>query len=131
MKAMIGMMRTMFSLPVPVGIWLGWLMAINMVVPLFYITTPEAQWTLLAAIAGVITMTLIFKAQGFVRLLGIGHVYWVPQVIWFWMRLEAAPPGSLFLYWMWSIFAFNTLSIIIDTIDVLRYINGDRAPYVT
>ena len=54
MKAMIGMMRTMFSLPLPVGLWLGWLMAINMVVPLIYITTPEAQWTLLAAIAGVI-----------------------------------------------------------------------------
>ena len=130
MKAMMDMMRTMFTLPVPVGIWLGSLMVINMAVPLFYITTPEAQWTLAAAIAGGITMTMIFQAQGFVRLLGIGHIYWIPQVIWFATRLDAAPPGSLFKYWMWSIIVFNSLSIIVDSIDVFRYIKGERTPYL-
>ncbi len=130
MKAMIGMMRTMFSLPIPIGLWLAWLMTINMAVPLLYITTPEAHWTLAAAIAGVITMTMIFKTQGFVRLLGIGHIYWIPQVIWFWTRLETAPPNNLFYYWMWSIIVFNTLSIIVDSIDVFRYIKGERAPYL-
>lgn len=131
MKAMMDLMKTMFSLPVPIRLWLGLLMMINMAVALFFITTPEGIVTILAAIAGVITMTMLFQAKGFVRLMGLGHIYWVPLVIWFWTRLELAPPGSLFRYWMWSIIVLNTISIVIDTIDIVRYIYGERAPYVT
>ncbi len=131
MKAMMDFMKTMFSLPVHVRLWLGLLMMINMAVPLAFITTPEGIVTILAAIAGVITMTMLFQAKGFVRLMGLGHIYWVPLVIWFWTRLELAPPGSLFRYWMWSIIILNTISIVIDTLDIVRYIKGERAPYVT
>jgi hypothetical protein len=131
MKAMMDLMKTMFSLPVPTRLWLGLLMMINMAVPLFFITTLEGIMTIAAAIAGVITMTILFQAKGFVRLMGLGHIYWVPLVIWFWARLELASPGSLFRYWMWSIIVLNTISIVIDTIDIVRYIKGERAPYVT
>ena len=130
MNTMIAFMKTMFSLPVPSRIWLGLLMMINMAVPLVFIKTPEGIMTILAAMAGVITMTMLYKAKGFVRLMGLGHVYWVPLVIWFWMRLELAPSGSLFYYWMWSIIVLNTISIVIDTIDIVRYIKGERTPYV-
>lgn len=130
MKAMIGFMKTMFSLPAPIRLWLGLLMALNMFVPFLFITTPEAQWTVVAAIAGAMTMAKIFQARGFVRLIGIGHIYWVPLVIWFAMRLDAAPSGGLFRYWMLSIIVLNSISIVIDVIDVLRYIKGDRAPFV-
>ena len=102
-----------------------------MAVPLAFIKTPEGIVTILAAMAGVITMTMLYQAKGFVRLMGLGHVYWVPLVIWFWMRLELAPSGSLFYYWMWSIIVLNSISLVIDTIDIVRYINGERAPYVT
>ena len=131
MKAMIAFMKTMFSLPMPARIWLGLLTMMNMALPLIFITTPEGIATLAAALAGVITMTLLFQAKGFVRLMGLGHIYWVPLVIWFWMRLELAPPDSLFFYWMWSIILLNTISLVIDTSDIVRYIKGERAPYVT
>ncbi len=131
MKAMMNFMRTLFSLPMPIRIWLGLLMFLNMVVPLFYIRTPEGIATLAAAMAGAVTMTIINERLGFVRLMGIGHIYWIPQVIWFWFRLDLASPGSLFQYWMWSIIVLNSVSILIDLIDIIKYIQGERAPYVT
>ena len=130
MKAMMNFMRTMFSLPMPIRIWLGLLMFLNMVVPLFYIKTLEGIATLAAAMAGAVTMTIINERLGFIRLMGIGHITWLPLVIWFWFRLDLADPDSLFLYWMWSIIILNTVSIIIDAIDIIKYIQGERAPYV-
>jgi hypothetical protein len=73
MKAMMDFMKTMFSLPVHIRLWLGLLMMINMAVPIAFITTPEGFVTILAAIAGVITMTMLFQGKGFVRLMGLGH----------------------------------------------------------
>ena len=54
MKAMMNFMRTMFSLPMPIGIWLGLLMFFNMAVPLLYLRTPEGIATLAAAMAGAV-----------------------------------------------------------------------------
>ena len=84
----------------------------------------------MAAIVGAVTMTIVHQAKGFVRLLGIGHIYWVPPVLWFWFRMDLATSGGLFWYWMWSIIVLNTLSILVDAIDIIRYLKGDRAPYV-
>lgn len=131
MKSMMKFMRTLFSLPISIRIWLGLLMFLNMLVPLFYITTLEGMVSLAAAMAGAVTMTIINERLGFVRLMGIGHVYWVPQVIFFGFRLDLAPTGSLFLYWMWSIIVLNSVSILIDGIDIIKYIRGERAPYVS
>ncbi len=130
MKAMMDLMKTMFSLPVPVRIWLAILMILNMAVPLVFIATPEGMATIASAMAGVITMTWLYQAKGFVRLMGIGHIYWVPLVLWFLTRLELAEPGSLFFYWMLSIIVLNTISLVIDTMDIFRYVKGERAPYV-
>ena len=124
-------MRVMFSLPVPIRIWLGLLMFLNMAVPLIYIGTPEGVAVFVAAMVGAVTMAEIHQQMGFVRLIGVGHLTWLPLVIWFVFRLDLADPGSLFWYWMWSIIILNSISMVIDMIDIMKYIQGERAPYVT
>lgn len=96
MKAMIDFMKTMFSLPMPIRLWLGLLMTLNIVLPLIFISTPEGKLTLAAAMAGAMTMSMIFQKQGFVRLLGIGHVYWIPLVMWLLSRLEQVENDGFF-----------------------------------
>ncbi len=76
-------------------------------------------------------MTAIFAVKGFVRLLGIGHIFWVPMVPWLWTRLDQVEPESLIGYWIIAVVALNSISLIIDAIDVVRYVAGDREPYVT
>jgi hypothetical protein len=127
---MISFIKTMLALPKPWVAWVMLLMAVNVVIPLFYVTTIEAQVILGAALIGAIIQTAIFSAKGFVRLLGIGHILWVPMVFWLWSRLDLAAPGSFFHSWLIAVIVIDTISLVIDATDVIRYWNGDRDPQI-
>ncbi len=130
MKAMIDFLRTMVTLRKPWVIWVMLLMVVNMIIPLFYLGTLEGKVVLGAFVFGALFQVGIFSAKGFVRLLGIGHIAWVPMVVWLWTRLDVAPAGSLVRYWLIATIVLVTLSLIIDAADVIRYLRGERAPYL-
>jgi hypothetical protein len=109
-------------------VWIAVLIAVNMIGPLSIIKSIEAQVVLSVAVIGGIIQMLIFKAKGFVRLLGLGHFLWIPMVPWLFSRLEGAAPETPFYYWILMVICLNSLSIIIDVTDVIRYILGERAP---
>ena len=130
MKTMISFIKTMLALPKPWVAWVMLLMAVNVVIPLFYVTTIEAQVILGAALIGAIIQTAIFSTKGFIRLLGIGHILWVPMVFWLWSRLDLAAPDSFFQSLLIAVVVLNTISLIIDATDVIRYWNGERDPQI-
>ena len=122
-------MLTMFKL-VP-RLWFIALVAVN-IASLFFIDTIEARVVLAVLLISIIIMTEIYRRLGFVRLLGTGHILWVPMVLWLWMRLNQTPPlDNTFKYWLMIVIAMNAISLVIDGIDVIRYIKGDRVPYYT
>ncbi len=113
--------------------WVGWimlLMMVNMVIPLFYLGTLEGKVVLGGFVLGALFQGGIFSAKGFVRLLGIGHLPWVPMVIWLWTRLDVAPASSLFRHWLLATIVLVSISLLIDAVDVIRYLRGERDPYV-
>ncbi len=130
MKSIINFMKTMLIMPIHWQAWLGILVTANIVVPMFYIHTLEAQVILATAIVGLIIMAFIFSMKGFVRLMGIGHFGWLPLVFWLGMRLEHAPADSLLGYWLMTVIVLDSLSLFIDTTDVLRYVKGERQPFL-
>jgi len=131
MKAMIGLMKAMMTgMPVPWRIWNGLLITVNMLIPLYYIHTLEAKVVIGSVMVGVTIMTVIFKSRGFVRLLGLGHALWVPMVPWLWTRLQDISFDSTFGYWLVAVIVIDSLSLIIDVIEVLRYIRGERTPTI-
>ena len=122
-------MLTRFKL-VP-RLWLIALVAVN-IASLFFIDTIEARVVLAVLLISIIIMTEIYRRLGFVRLLGTGHILWVPIVLWLWMRLIQTPPlDNTFKYWLMIVIAMNSISLLIDGIDVIRYIKGDRVRYYT
>ena len=127
---MMDFMRTMLTLPKPWVAWVMLLMTANMVLPLFYLGTPEGKVVLGGFVLGAVLQTAIFSAKGFVRLLGIGHVAWVPMMYWLWTRLDLAPAGGFFRFWLLATIVLVSLSLLIDAIDVVRYVRGERDPYV-
>ncbi len=131
MKSMMKLMKTMMIMPIPWQVWLGILVIVNVIVPFFFIHRLEAQVVLATFIVGLVIMSVIFSVKGFVRLLGIGHIGWLPLVFWLWTRLDHAPADSIFGYWLMAVVVLNSLSLIIDTIDVLRYVKGERRPVLT
>ncbi len=131
MKAMIGFAKGLMSLPMPWPVWLGLLVAVNVAGPIYFFEAFEAKVVLAAFLASAALMTAIFAAKGFVRLLGIGHIFWIPMVPWLWTRFDQVEPDNLIGYWMIAVMAVNGIALIIDAIDVLRYVRGEREPYVT
>ncbi len=131
MKVMMDFNRTLLLMPKPWLVWLALLVAANMVVPLFYITTREGQVVLVAILVGAVIQMVIFGAKGFVRLLGLGHILWVPMVPWLWTRLDQDSSGSIFGYWLLAVIVLDSLSLMIDVVDVIRYIKGERAPQLS
>ncbi len=124
-------MRTMFVNGPGLAVWLGVLLAVNFVVPLVFVGRLEAQVVLFAGMAGALVQMLLFRAKGFVRLLGIGHVPWIPMVPWLWMRLDQAAWPSAFGFWLVAVIVLDGLSLILDVTDVLRYLGGERTPHLT
>jgi hypothetical protein len=130
MKAMIDFFRTMLKFPKPWLFWLGLLMAANMVGPIVFIKSLEGRMVILAAMAGAAIQIAIFGSKGFVRLLGIGHLPWLPLVLWLWSRLDQVPQDGVFRFWILSVIVIDTLSLVIDSTDVIRYLLGDREPQI-
>ena len=128
---MLDFMKIMFVNGKPLAVWIALFLVANMIVPLIFIRTPEAQVVLAALMAGAITQLALFKRMGFVRLLGVGHMYWVPLIPWLWARLQAASSGGFFQFWLLVVIVFDGVSLVIDATDVIRYSRGDRAPHLS
>jgi len=126
MGAFLKFNKGMLRMPIPVRIWLLVLIVFNMVVPLFYVNRPEALVTVIVFFASVMFMVLLTAWTGFSRMLGFGHVLWVPLLWWLWTRLDQIPADDLFGLWVRALMLLNVISLVIDAIDVTRYIRGDR-----
>lgn len=70
----------------------------------------------------------LFELNGFNRLLGLSHViWWTPLVLYLLRRLSGTEFSSPFGRWVRVLIATNGLSLVVDYIDVMRYILGDRS----
>ena len=131
MKAMINFMKTMLALPKGWVAWIGALLLVNFAGALLFIGTVEGQIVLGGIMVGAMTQAAIFSRLGFVRLLGIGHVLWVPMIFWLLSRVDPFAPSGLFESWIVAVVVLDTLSLLIDGTDVMRYVLGDREPQLS
>ncbi len=126
MKSFIKFNLGMIRSPLRVRLWLMLLLAANLAAPLFFLDRTEAQVVLLAFVASFGVATLLTGLTGFTRLLGMSHVFWIPMIIWFWTRLDQIPSDDAFGVWIRVLIAVNMISLLIDAVDVVRYLAGDR-----
>ena len=132
LKALIEFMTIMLTrFRLVPRLWLIALVAVNMT-SLYFIDTTEARVVFGALVISIIIMTNIYLRLGFVRMLGLGHILWIPMVLWLCTRLIQTPPlDSTLKYWLLIVIVMNTISLVFDAVDVVRYIKGERAPYYT
>ena len=76
-------------------------------------------------------MSLLTARFGFTRILGLGHILWIPLVGWLAFRLGQIPADDAFGLWIRGVIVVNSLSLVIDGVDVVRYAAGDRKEMVT
>ena len=119
--------RAVFKMPIPWRIWMMLLMAVNLIVPFFFLDRIEAWVVLVTMIVSAALMMAMTGKFGFTRILGLGHVLWIPLVFYLWTRLGEHPAGEPFGLWVRLVMVLNSVSLIIDIVDVVRYVRGDRA----
>jgi hypothetical protein len=130
-KTLIGFNKSILSMPKPWLVWMVFLVTANMVLPFFFLGTPEAIVVLVGVGTGLVTMMILFAKMGYVKLLGIGHFPWLFTVPWLWSRLGQTVEGSPFYYWLLAVIVLDSISLVIDTVDVVRYWKGERTPAIT
>lgn len=129
-KGIVKFNRAVFQLPIPWRVWLMLLMAVNMIVPFFFLDRIEARVVLITMIVSATLMMAMTGKFGFTRILGLGHVLWIPLLLYLWTTLGEHPADEPFGLWIRLVMVLNSLSLVIDTVDVMRYIRGDRAETV-
>ncbi len=130
MRAFIKFNKGMMKMPLPWQLWLMLLVTVNLVIPLFYIDWLESQVVVGVFVTSLVLFSILTARVGFTRLLGLGHILWVPLLWFLWTRLDQNPPDDLVGIWIRTLMTLNAMSLVIDAIDVSRYIAGDRAERV-
>jgi hypothetical protein len=126
MKGFIKFNKGILRMPLPVKTWLLLLVAANGVAPLFFLDRVEAQAVLAAMMVGAMLMSLLTARFGFTRILGLGHILWIPLLGWLAFRLGQIPADNAFGLWIRGLMVVNAVSLVIDMADVIRYAGGDR-----
>jgi hypothetical protein len=113
--------------PIP-RLWCVWLVGVNAMC-LYFITHLEAQIVLAVSGISVMAFTLIYQRIGFTRVLGSIHVLWVPMFAWMATRIDANMSEPPLACWLVLLLATNMISLVVDAIDTVRFLRGERAPH--
>ena len=131
MKAFIKFNRGVLKLPVHWQAWMMILLGANLIAPLVFLNHLEAQVTLATFLLSATLMTLLTARFGFTRILGLGHIFWIPLLAFLIPRLNSIPTDSFFGIWIRVLVILNGISLVIDVVEFVRYIAGDRQETVT
>ena len=131
MNAFLRFNKGILRMPLRWRLWMVLLVGLNLVVPLCFIDRTEAQFVLAAMVVGMLLMTALVAVSGFSRLVGLGHIAWIPLAVYLGERLSEVPASDFFGVWLRVLLVANILSLIIDSVDVIRYVAGDREETVT
>ena len=76
-------------------------------------------------------LVLITRGSACTRLLGLGHVLWVPLVPFRLSRLDQIVVGDAYGVWIGSVIALNSISLVLDSVDVVRFARGERSEIIS
>ena len=129
MKVMLHFPRHILEMPIHWQLWIALLFLTNMAA-VFFLPRVEASVVLAGLFVGALRQMVIFARFGFVRLLGLGHFHWFVMIAWLVNRLASIRGEGLFYNWVVAVITLCGLSLVIDTVDVVRYLRGERKPTI-
>lgn len=120
----------LLALPLHLRAWVLLLISVNLVTPFFFLEHVEAQAVLAAGALGMVLMTALTARFGFSRIIGLGHIAWVPLLGFLWSQLPDIPATEAFGIWLRAVIVLDVTSLVLDAVDAVRFARGDRAETV-
>lgn len=119
-------MRGLRKMPWYWQVWVLVLVLINGVGPCLFLQEKVAVVTLVAVLLGGILGEVLCHLQGFTKLLGLMHAPWVPMFVLQILVLSSGKADGLFAQWLWVSAGITFLSLVLDVLDVVQYLRGNR-----
>jgi len=125
-KLFPGMMGEILKEPLWLQAWILWMVVINTASVLF-IRHRDGKAVLAAWVGNLVFMNLLFYLNGYNRLLGLSHVvFWTPLLVYIVLPPWDSDARTPYGVWLRVLVLTNGISLIVDYIDVVRYLLGDR-----
>lgn len=126
---MLDLLTHINASPIHWVIWMNLMGLMNFGAIIFVLKDVRARVVVLTMICNLIFMSLLFTQFGYTRILGLSHiVFWTPLLVYLWKKRASFPSHIWATRWMWGVMIVNGVSLIIDYMDVMRYVLGDKAP---
>ena len=126
-NAFIKFNRGMLNFPIYWYLFLVPMVVANAVAPLFFLQHIEAQVVLGTFLISFALMVYLTSRFGFTRILGLGHIVWIPMLVFLFPALGEFSATDAVGLWIRVLFVINGISLVIDAVDVTRFIAGERA----
>ena len=130
MRAFMRFNMGLLASPSHLQAWVLLLIGVNIVTPFFFLEHLEARAVLAAGALGIVLMTVLTARFGFSRIIGLGHVAWVPLMVFLGSQLPEIPATDAFGVWVRAVIVFDATSLVFDAVDAVRFAVGDRAETV-
>ncbi len=104
--------------PAWIPVWVFYLMVINMTCLVFW-HEPAAKIIFFTYFASFILMLSLYTRFGFKKILGLGHVLWVPLLVYVVMQFPASE--ELFQGYLVALSLSLAICLTFDIIDVWKY----------
>lgn len=104
--------------PLWIPLWVSFLMLVNFATLVFW-SEPTAKLILITFMVSSMLMMGLYSRFGFVKILGLGHILWIPLLLYTLTRLPHEAGAFRVYLATWCI--VTTLSLIFDVVDVWKY----------
>ena len=109
--------------PIWVSIWLLFLMIVNFASVAFW-NELLAKVILITFILSAIFMMGLYSRFGFEKILGLGHILWIPLLVY--VLIETPAAEGAFKSYLIILLASITISLVFDIIDVWKYFTSPK-----
>lgn len=123
MRNPLGFFSELLRQPTWIPMWVALLMVINLASIAFW-SEPLARWILGVFMASAMLMMGLYARFGFEKILGLGHVLWLPLLAVVLLAIPSAEGGFRTFLLVWA--SVTTVSLVMDAADVWQYFAGVR-----
>jgi len=104
--------------PIWIPVWVMALMVVNIASIEFW-NESLAKAIFIAFMISAILMMWLYSRFGFEKILGMGHILWIPLLIYSLTQIPNTDSGFKAYLLVWSL--FTAISLVFDVIDVWKY----------
>lgn len=117
-----GLIDAILAQPDHLRLWMGWLVFVNLVLPLLFLPRTEAWVTMIAFLINAAIMSYLFEAHGYSGILGLAHlIVWPPLLLWLWSRWYGIECIWTRL-WVATLSISIAVSLVLDARDIALFL---------